>query len=61
MQEQRQKLKPFAPDPAPIPACRVFFEELLKSDLFVKMQEAIWGWRSKRSGEKREHNEDKNK
>jgi RPA family protein len=39
MQEQRQKLKPFAPDPAPIPACRVFFEELLKSDLFVKENE----------------------
>jgi len=34
MQEQIQKLKP-----TPVPTCRVFFEELLKSDFFVKENE----------------------
>ncbi len=37
MQEQRQNMES-TPDPAPAhpPTCRVFFEELLKSDFFVK-------------------------
>ncbi|MCK4475428.1 MAG: hypothetical protein KAU16_01740 [Methanophagales archaeon] len=38
-QKQRQKLKPPVPDLATDPACRVFFEELLKSDFFVKENE----------------------